>query len=308
MKLQSKDLNSLCNIAIEAAKTAGQYISDNSQKKFSIMNKSEGKSDKERSIIGNSLAAQVVTEVDLKSQEIILKILAPTINEYDLALLTEESTDDRSRMEKDYFWCIDPMDGTLSFIENIPGYSVSIALVSREGISQIGVVYDPVNKTLFQAIKGEGVFKNEKPWTPKHANIPSNQTLTFFIDRSFLNHPDFDFVISKLEDIAKKMNLSQVLIKKGAGAVMNACMVLENRPACYFRFPKVRASGGSLWDFAASACIVKEAGGLCSDIFGNPLDLNRPDSLFMNHRGVLYTDTEELANMIKNIYLFIKDT
>ena len=50
---------------------------------------------------------------------------------YDLALLTEESEDDRSCFEKDYFWCIDPLDGTLPFTRNEAGYSVSIGLVAE---------------------------------------------------------------------------------------------------------------------------------------------------------------------------------
>ena len=54
---------------------------------------------------------------------------------YDLALLTEELEDDGSRHVKDYFWCIDPIDGTLPFTQKKPGYGVSIALVARDGAS-----------------------------------------------------------------------------------------------------------------------------------------------------------------------------
>ena len=66
---------------------------------------------------GSSRASQIVTEVDLMSQEMILKHIHPTCEEYDLGLLIEESNDDLSRFEKDYFWCIDPLDGTLPFVE-----------------------------------------------------------------------------------------------------------------------------------------------------------------------------------------------
>jgi myo-inositol-1(or 4)-monophosphatase len=111
---------------------------------------------------GASLAAQVVTEVDHLSQDIILKTLHPSCLIYDLALLSEESPDDNQRLQKDYFWCIDPLDGTLPFIESVPGYSVSIALVSREGQSMLGVVYDPVTQTLYHAIQGQGLGKTLK--------------------------------------------------------------------------------------------------------------------------------------------------
>ena len=52
------------------------------------------------------------------------------------------------RLELNYFWCIDPLDGTLPFIEGKVGYAVSIGLVSRDGTPLIGVVCDPYHQTL----------------------------------------------------------------------------------------------------------------------------------------------------------------
>jgi 3'(2'), 5'-bisphosphate nucleotidase/myo-inositol-1(or 4)-monophosphatase len=121
MHLTTNALLALSQLAIEAAKKAGALISEYSTKDVEVKNKEAA----------DSLAAQVVTEVDVKAQNTILEVLSPSLTTYDLALLTEESVDDKSRFEKDYFWCIDPMDGTLAFTEKTPGYAVSIALVSR---------------------------------------------------------------------------------------------------------------------------------------------------------------------------------
>ena len=57
--------------------------------------------------------------------------------------------------------------------------------------------------------------------------------------------------------------------------------------------------GGSLWDFAATACLFHETGGVATDMQGGPLDLNRADSSFMNHRGVLFATDEALARRIR---------
>ena len=76
---------------------------------------------------------------------------------------------------------------------------------------------------------------------------------------------------------------------------MNAIWVLRNSPACYFKFPKREDGGGSLWDYAASACLFKEADAHVSDIYGENLDLNRVDSSFMNHHGILYVSDKSLA-------------
>ena len=88
-----------------------------------------------------------------------MKHLLPTCKTYNLGLLTEEQEDDNSRFDKDFFWCIDPIDGTLAFIKKQAGFSVSIALIAKDGTPQIGVVYDPTKDNLYYAIKDNGVFE-----------------------------------------------------------------------------------------------------------------------------------------------------
>ena len=73
--------------------------------------------------------------------------------------------------------------------------------------------------------------------------------------------------------------------------------VLDNQPGCYLKLPAGRG-GGSLWDFAATACMFHEAGSVATDVHGGALDLNRPDSTFMNHRGVLFASDERVARRL----------
>ena len=142
--------------AVKAASNAGQLIRSYRDKDVNVMQK-EG---------GSTLASQVVTEVDRKSQDAILQVLLPTCDEFDIALLAEEDEDDRGRLESAYFWCIDPLDGTLPFINGQQGYSVSIGLVAKDGTPLIGVVYDPVHDVLYQATKGQGLRRNNERWLP----------------------------------------------------------------------------------------------------------------------------------------------
>lgn len=288
MHLDIKQLKLLTDFAIDAANQAGQFITEASKHPISVEQKSGGDSE----------ASQVVTEVDRKAQEIILQILKPTMEQYDLGLLTEESEDDRSRFEKEYYWCIDPLDGTLPFIESSPGYSVSIGLVSKEGNSQLGVIFDPLEQILYQATLGRGAMKNSKPIKI----TPGSNKLTMFSDRSFLKHPQFDQIQSGCVDLSKKLNLTEFELIKHGGGALNACWGLNNAPSCYFKFPKKIAGGGSLWDYAASSCIAIEAGAHVSDIHGNPLDLNRKDATFMNHKGILYASDTNVADGIMAIY------
>jgi 3'-phosphoadenosine 5'-phosphosulfate (PAPS) 3'-phosphatase len=290
MLLTSENLQYLAGCAIEAAQIAGKYISET--RPLNVQRKKGG----------DSLASQVVTEVDAKAQELILQILEPTLPQFDLALLTEENEDDRGRLEKDWFWCIDPIDGTLPFIDGTPGYAVSIALVAHDGTSHVGAVYDPVEQILYHAIKDHGAFRNSKPWSIRD----QGSRLQLITDRSFKDHTQYSEIIAGLSAIASDMNCSGLEPVMHGGACMNACWVLENAPACYFKFPKTEEGGGSLWDYAATACLFHEAGAVATDIHGSPLDLNRPDSTFMNHRGILYASDAKLARRIMDLYAQLK--
>ncbi|MCP4482906.1 MAG: inositol monophosphatase family protein [bacterium] len=251
MNLDIAELKILTTVAINAAIKAGDFIQSSKKVDIGIAYKNTG----------SSLASKLVTKIDLKSQDIILEGILPTCEDYHLGLLTEECIDDGSRFIKDYFWCIDPLDGTLPFINSYEGYAISIALVSTEGVPFIGVVYDPVAKNLYHAIKGIAAFYNHKPW-----KIASG-----------------DNVCKNFEIVAS------------GGAVMNACWVLEKSNACFYKLPKEEEGGGCLWDYAATACIFNEVGGWVSDIYGQPLDFNNKDSIFMNHNGVVYATSRELA-------------
>ncbi len=285
MKLSAPDLEQLADFAIEAAIEAGRMIARS--RPVDVQHKA-----------GNeSLASQVVTEIDRRSEDIILEILTPSIERFELGLLTEERTDDGGRLLADAFWCIDPLDGTLPFIEGSPGYAVSIALVGRDGTPQIGVVYDPVEAALFHAITGLGAFCDRQPW-PSEPHPPTSDVLSLFADRSFARRADHNDLVEALEQVAKDIGLAGVQVHPTAGAVMNACGVLANPAACYFKHPKP-TGGGSLWDFAATACLAHELGAVATDIGGAPLDLNRADSTFMNHRGVLFATNDAVAERIR---------
>ena len=268
------DFNALAEIASKAALEAGKVIHNALHKTIEIQHK-EG---------GNTLASQLVTAIDVSCEKVILKHLVPTCTQYDLGLLTEETEDDQSRFTKDYFWCIDPLDGTLAFINKHPGFSVSIALVSKEGIPVIGVVLDPTNSTLYVGIKDQGAFKNGKTWELPQ---PKN-TLTFVSDKTLANTPQKEQILGHIEKHLEELGLTQFKEVSGGGAVLNALLVAEHRPALLIKPTKLALGGGSLWDFAATVCIFSELGLKTTSYNGNPLDLNSKTSTFLNTQGVCF--------------------
>jgi myo-inositol-1(or 4)-monophosphatase len=292
MRLSKNDLFLLSQCAVSAACQAGHLIAVHSRRTVSV-NTKEG---------GTSLTAQVVTEVDHLSQDVILQILRPTCELFDLALLSEESPDDGERLHKDFFWSIDPLDGTLSFIEAVPGYSVSIALVSREGMPLIGVIYDPLTQTLYRAIAGQGAWRNQQALTSAIMPPSEAQTLTFITDKSFAQDLLYHDTLEELQRIATGLGYAGATLKLQGGAAMNACQVLTSVPACYFKFPKPQSGGGSVWDYAATACLFQEVGAPVSDMLGKPLVLNPKGSTFMNHCGVLYSSDRAIAERMIQAY------
>ncbi|MGF1760639.1 inositol-1-monophosphatase [Photobacterium sagamiensis] len=299
MMLSSQQLQQLLQLATQAALKAGEYIAKFDRTQLHVNQKKAG----------SSLSAQVVTQVDLDSQAIILDILQPSIKAFDFAVLSEENASEKDvsghpRFQKPYYWCIDPLDGTLPYIEGSNGFAVSIALVEKSGRPIIGVVHNPSTGDTYQAInhdynrnvETEKVLKNGMPWQPK----ADNHYLTLYIDRSFEKDPRCALCIKKLEAFVHQQGYSRLKIVNSFGAVMNAIGVLENAPACYLKLPKSQKGGGSLWDFSATAALTQASvTGWVSDIHGEPLDFNRPDSNYMNHKGVLFVSGVESEALLQ---------
>ncbi|MEP4148066.1 MAG: inositol monophosphatase family protein [Halioglobus sp.] len=283
-------LKELCDVAIEAAQAAGRLIQSTDRNALQQHFKQAG----------SSAASQVVTELDLRSEALIRQHLQPSCEEWNIAFVGEESSQGGregipERLLKPYYWCVDPLDGTLPFIEGNAGYAVSIALVNQSGAPLMGVICDPVEATLMHAIKGQGAFRGNAPITPADSLSTS---LMVFADASFSKQEDHDRILSILNGCAHDSGQGEVTIVYGSGAVKNASQVLDYPAACYLKLPKPEEGGGSIWDFAATACIVSEAGGWVSDIHGEALELNREHSSFMNHRGVIYASNKRIARYL----------
>lgn len=275
MKLSLEILSQLQQIAIQAATKAGLYI--DTHKPITVEHKS----------VGSSVASQVVTEVDRASQKLIIEALQASIQQYDLGLLAEEEDDDGSRLVKDYFWCIDPLDGTLPFIEGRSGYAVAIALINKNGVPEIGVVYNPREEKCYSAIRGGGVFLNGETFIPQEKE---KETFTIFHHRSLLKYPNCNEILQEYQNSFEEKGHRKFKSIHHGGAVMNAIWVIENQPSFYFALPKKAQGGGCIWDYAATACLFFELGYQVTDYYGKLLMLNDPETIFMNRVGVKFSN------------------
>lgn len=288
MNLESNDIDLLARLALDAARAASAIIQQHKPQQTSMKPNM------------SSEASSIVTEIDLQCQTVILNYLQQSIVSYDLGLLTEELQDDQSRLVKDYFWCIDPLDGTLPFTEGKAGYAVSIALINRAGDPILCVVIDPYRQEQWLAIKGRGVWRNDAPYTP----VPTSNTLVCRMDRSFLKSKDYEETVQSLQELSERLGYEELAIKTGYGAVMNALSLLDSGTGCYFKFPKSQLGGGCIWDFAATRLIFEELGLHATTIAGQVIMLNSKASVYMNDSGIIFTTDpvlhQELINLCAN--------
>jgi 3'(2'), 5'-bisphosphate nucleotidase/myo-inositol-1(or 4)-monophosphatase len=289
MELQPQDLRKLHQLACDIAKQAGAYIMQHADDVPEVQHKAGAA----------SLAAQVVTAVDHHCDAMIREGLAQSVAGYDLALLTEETPDDGSRHKKDYFWCVDPLDGTLAFTRSVHGYSVAISLISSQGEPVIGVVYDPLKDDLYSAIKGQGAWRNSVRWRPLESE-PSS-LFTVQLDCSFIESEGFAEKWARVQRWALAEGYSGAEYLSEAGGVMSAIAVLQETPACYFKPPKDQSGGGSVWDFAATACIFKEVGAFATEFAGGLFQFNPEGDTYMNHCGVMFASADFGHSLFKAI-------
>ncbi len=103
----------------------------------------------------------VVTEGDKASEAVIVRQLRDQFPQY--PILSEEGGGAGGARDADYFWHVDPIDGTTNFANNIPFFSISIALAARNLAPLVGVVYNPVYDELYSAAHGFGATFNGQP-------------------------------------------------------------------------------------------------------------------------------------------------
>lgn len=178
-------------------------------------------------------------------------------------LLTEESDDDRSRLNKARVWIVDPLDGTAEFITETGEFAVLIAL-AIEGQPALGVIYQPARKRLFQAVQGQGayqIFGGEL--TRLRVSMETNPaSMRLVASRS--HYSPFIEVARQALGIESVNRVGSVGLKVG----------LVARSACDLY---LATTVSKEWDLCAPHALLLEAGGMLTNLCGTPLTYNKPD-------------------------------
>lgn len=136
-------MHPMLNIAVRAARKAGNLIAKNYETPDAVEASQKGSND-------------FVTNVDKAAEAVIIDTIRKSYPQH--TIITEESGE-LEGTDQDVQWVIDPLDGTTNFIKRLPHFAVSIA-VRIKGRTEVAVVYDPMRNELFTATRGQGAQLN----------------------------------------------------------------------------------------------------------------------------------------------------
>jgi myo-inositol-1(or 4)-monophosphatase len=230
-------MNPMVTIAVRAAREAGRIITRNFDRLDRLTITDKGNND-------------FVSEVDRSAEAAIIQILRSKFPHH--AILAEESGQHKG---DEYQWIIDPLDGTTNFLHSFPHFSISIALLVK-GRLEIGVIYDPIREEMFTASRGEGALLNDH-----RIRVSNRKSMNGALLGTGIPYRDFRFT-------DHYMGMLRDLLKESAGIRRPGSAALDFAYLAAGRIDGFWELGLSEWDFAAGAVLVREAGGLVTDIGG----------------------------------------
>lgn len=226
-----------------------------------------------------------VTLADQKAEELIEKALKQITPE--VLIVGEEAAADGYRPDlsnQEYFWLVDPLDGTKEFISGSGDYTVNIALI-KNGEPVLGVVYAPVHGELYAACgAGTAIKWNEDSdkEKPIHVREAPNRGLTIVSSKS---HGKGDALEKFLENYKIDKRIQR-------GSSLKICSIAAGKADMYPRFGLTCE-----WDTAAAHAILKSAGGVLTDIEGNELTYGGRDPKFLNPEFIARSTSVDLPHL-----------
>lgn len=222
-------------------------------------------------------ASNLVTEADKKSENYITDYVKKKFPAH--GILTEESGELKKGSE--YYWVIDPLDGTTNFAHGLPIFSVSIGL-QKNGETIAGVVYDVMQNIVYSAEFGSGALANSAKINVSDTSLLSHSVLVTGFPYNISENPEKAF--EKFTALTKS---SRGMRRLGSAAI-DFCYLAQG---VFDGFWEVFLHP---WDICAGKLIAEEAGGLVTDFNGNKIDIFSKRILATN--GKIHTQIIEIMN------------
>ncbi|UAY52008.1 inositol monophosphatase family protein [Ferruginibacter albus] len=220
----------------------------------------------------------LVTEADHAAEKAIFKVIKDEFPNH--FILSEEAGE--IKMDSEYKWIIDPIDGTVNFANGIPICCVSIA-VEQNGKMILGAVYNPFLNEFFFAEKGKGSTLNDKKISVSNKTEVVKSCLVTGFPYTYLDSENGPLQV--FERFIRK----GIAVRRLGSAAIDLCWVAAGRFDGFYEH-KLQS-----WDSAAGFLMVEEAGGKITDFDGNYYSVYQPHLLATN--GKIH---EEMLDVINN--------
>lgn len=231
-------MHPMLNIGIRAARAAGDLIVRYMDRVEGLPVTSKGRND-------------FVSQVDREAERTIIDIIRKAYPSH--AILAEESG---ASGESEYTWIIDPLDGTTNFLHGFPQFAVSVA-VSHRGEVEQGVVYDPLRQELFTASRGNGAQLNSR--RIRVSKLQGLEGALLGTGFPFRSHAHLDRYL----DTFRLFFPDSAGIRRAGAATLDLAYVACGRLDGFWEI------GLSPWDVAAGMLLIREAGGIVTDLYGD---------------------------------------
>ncbi len=232
-------------------------------------------------ITEKSGSANFVTEYDVRVQSFLIdgiKKIFPCAY-----FVAEEKENDTAALNEEFCFVIDPIDGTTNFIHNLQMSAISVGMLCR-GVPVLGIIYNPFLDEIYYAEKGNGAFCNEKQI---HVSDRVGDNAVVVFGTSPYNK---DTDANPTFDIAKEVFAVTGDLRRTGSAAIDLALIAAGRADLFFE-TVLRP-----WDYAAGLVLVKEAGGIITDMQGNELPLDRSSSVIAGNPNAFPT----MLNITKN--------
>lgn len=199
-------------------------------------------------------AADFVTAADLRAEQVLFEELSRARPKYGFVMEEKgeiEGPDNSNR------WVVDPLDGTTNFLHGLPHFAISVAL-ERDRQPHAGVVYNPATDELYWAEKGEGAWLNDRRLRVS-ARGALDEAL-FATGLPFKGRPGRAQALAEVDRVLEKT----AGVRRFGSAALDLAFVAAGRYDAYWE------RGLNNWDVAAGVVLVREAGGIVTEIDGGP--------------------------------------
>lgn len=225
-------------------------------------------------------ANDLVTTIDRDTEAFLATNIKHTFPDH--FILSEEGFGDNLSTLDGVVWIIDPIDGTINFVNQKRNFAISVGIFV-DGVGEMGIVYDVMAGNLYTAKRGEGAFKNDQKLSPLKEELNLGESILGLNHNWLCENPVVDEI--EIQQLVKRVRGTRAY----GSAALKLAFLAEGIIDSYI------SMNLAPWDIAGGMVLVSEVGGVTTNIDGNTVNMLGTDSTISCHPAIL----EDLLEVMK---------